>query len=282
MEIHVFLVVLMAALFHATWNAFVKLNGDRLLFMAVMMMGSGFLALFSLPLVALPLPESWSYILLSILIHQGYNFCLLGAYRYGDLSHVYPISRGSAPLIVAFVSVFVIGEALTRQGFWAVIIVGLGIMSLALTRNVNRLRDPWAITFALSTGAFIAGYTIVDGLGARLAGSGHSYAAWLLALEWIPITVFAVLTRGSTALPYVGRIWKPAALLGVANLAAYWAVIWAMTIAPIALVAALRETSIVFALIFGVVFLKEGLSLTRLASTMAILVGMVMLKISRS
>ena len=196
MDLIVFLVVILAALFHAIWNAFIKVNGDRLIFMAVLLAASGVGALITTPFLPLPAPESWPYIALSVLFHQGYTVFLLIAYRYGDLSHVYPLARGSAPLIVALFSI-------------------------------------------------------------------------------------VLLQRKARALPQIGRVWKPAVLMGLMSLAAYWAVIWAMTVAPIALVAALRETSIIFALLFGVVFLKERLSLARLAASFATLAGTILLKMSR-
>ena len=281
MSTAVFLAVIAAALLHAGWNALVKVDGDRLLFMAVMLSAGGTVALATVPFLPLPDPRSWPYILLSVLLHQGYSAFLLLAYRYGDLSHVYPLARGSAPLMVALVSVTLVGETLTPTGLLAVVIIGIGIMSLALTRGAQGLHDPWTVALALTTGCFIAGYTIVDGIGARYAGNAHSYAAWMLGLEWAPVTVFAFWKRRGRSLPHLRRIWKRAAVLGVMGLAAYWAVIWAMTVAPIALVAALRETSIIIVLVFGVVFLKERLSLTRLAATLATLLGTVLLKFSR-
>ncbi len=281
MEAYVFFVVLVAALFHATWNAFVKVDGDRLVFMAVMLAGSGIGALSTTPFLPLPAPESWPYIALSVLLHQGYTIFLLLAYRYGDLSHVYPLARGSAPLIVAFLSVTLVGEQLSHYNLLAVFIMAAGIMSLSFTRGAQNLRNPWAVFFALGTGLFIAGYTITDGVGARLADSAHSYSAWMLGLEGIPVVAFVLWKRKLRALPQINRIWKPAMLLGLISLAAYWTVIWAMTVAPIALVAALRETGIIFAVLFGVLFLKERLSLARLAATFITLTGVVLLKINR-
>lgn len=282
MEVHVFFLVLLAALCHATWNAFIKVDGDRLVFMAVMMATSGAVAISITPFVPLPAPESWPYIAFSLLLHNGYKVFLLLAYRYGDLSHVYPLARGSAPLIVAFLSVTLLGEQLTGAALLGIFIMGAGIMSLSFTRGAQGLRDPWAVFFALGTGLFIAGYTVTDGAGARLAGSAHSYSSWVLGLEVIPVVAFMLWRRGPHALPQIRRIWKPAVLMGLISLAAYWTVIWAMTVAPIALVAALRETSIIFVVLFGVLFLKERLSLARLAATFATLVGAVLLKTNRS
>lgn len=281
MEVHVFVLVLLAALCHATWNAFVKVDGDRLVFMAVMLATSGGAALGATPFLPLPALESWPYIALSILLHQGYTVFLLLAYRSGDFSHVYPLARGSAPLIVAFLSLTLLGEHLTRDALLAVLLIGAGIVSLSFTRGAQGLRDPWAVFFALGTGLFIAGYTVTDGAGARLAGNAHSYSAWALGLEGIPVAAFVLWKRRAYALPRIGRIWKPAVLMGLISLAAYWTVIWAMTVAPIALVAALRETSIVFGVLFGVLFLKERLSLARLAATFMTVAGAALLKLNR-
>jgi drug/metabolite transporter (DMT)-like permease len=282
MDLLVFLVVLVAAFFHATWNAFIKVDGDRLLFMAFLLASSGIGALVTLPFLPLPAPASWPYIVTSILLHQGYTVFLLLAYRVGDLSHVYPLARGSAPLVVALFSITLVGEHLSQLSLLAVVMMGAGIMSLSFTRGAQNLRNPRAVVFALGTGLFIAAYTLTDGLGARIAGSAHSYAAWMMALEWIPVVAYVLLKRKAQVLPQIGRVWKSAALMGLMSLAAYWAVIWAMTVAPIALVAALRETSIIFALLFGVVFLKERLNLARLAATFSTLAGIILLKMNRT
>ncbi len=282
METYVFVIVLLAALLHATWNAFIKADSNRLLFMAVMMAGGGFGALCTTLFLPIPNSESWPYIALSILLHQGYVIFLLLAYRYGDLSHVYPLARGSAPLIVAVFAVVLVSETLTPQALIAVIMMAVGIMSLSLTRGAQKLRDPWAVFFALGTGLFIAGYTLTDGIGVRLAGNAHSYSAWMIGLEWIPIAVYRLARLEKSDLPQINRIWRPAIVMGLMSTAAYWAVIWAMSVAPIALVAALRETSIIFAVLFGVLFLNERLSLTRLAATASTLAGAVLLKVGRT
>ena len=281
MALPVFFLVLLAALLHASWNAFVKQNGDRVLFMAVMMAGSGLAAFMIVPFLDAPARESWPYVATSVVLHIGYPLFLLTAYKFGDLSHVYPLARGSAPLIVALVSATVIGEALSAQSVFAVIIMAAGIMSLSLTRGAQNLWNPKAVFFALGTGIFIAAYTLTDGIGARLAGSAHSYAAWMMGLEGIPFLAVVLIRRGKRALPQIRNMWKTAVLMGLMSLAAYWSVIWAMTVAPIALVAAIRETSIIFALLFGVFFLKERLSLLKLASTFMTLFGVVLLKINR-
>lgn len=281
MDLPVFLIVLAAALFHATWNAFIEADGDRVAFMAVMVAWSGLGALVATPFLPVPDPQSWPYIALSVLLHQGYVICLLLAYRFGDLSHVYPLARGSAPLVVARVTITLIGEQLTRGALLAIVLIGLGIMSLSFARGAQKLRNPLVVAFALATGLLIAGYTVTDGMGARAAGNAHSYSAWMLGLEWIPVTAYVLFTRRKAALTQTRRTWTRAAVMGFMSLAAYWSVIWAMTVAPIALVAALRETSIVFAVLFGVVFVKERLDVARVAATFATLLGVVLLKTNR-
>ena len=151
----VFAMVLSAALLHAIWNALVKVHGDRLVVMAMITVSAGIISVFALPFVAFPAPAAWPYIWGSLILHNAYYLFLVMAYRYGDLSHVYPLARGSAPLIVAGLSVALVGESLTRQGFLSVGIISLGVMSLTLTRGASGFREPRAVLFALGTGCFI-------------------------------------------------------------------------------------------------------------------------------
>ena len=277
----VFAMVLGAALLHAVWNALVKVNGNRLIMVAIMMTSQAVIAILVLPFVEFPTPASWPYIWASTALHTAYFLFLVMAYRYGDLSHVYPIARGSAPLIVAVVSVAIVGETLSRQAALSVVLIALGIMSLTLTRGASGFREPKAILYALGTGVFIAGYTVVDGLGGRLADSAHSYIFWLNLFDGIPITILALYLRWGQIFVQVRTSWKPGVFSGIVSLVAYWIVIWAMTLAPMALVSAVRETSMVFAVLFGVLFLRERLNLVRLASTTITLVGAVILKMSK-
>ena len=279
MELHVFLIVLVAAVFHASWNTLIKADGDRALFMAAMLFFSGLGGLAAIPWTGLPHAESWPYMGMSILLHQGYFALLLMAYRVGDLSHVYPLSRGSAPLIVALVSTAIIGERLGFAGTVAVILIGVGIMGLSFTRGAQKLVNPPAVLFAFATGLFIAAYTVTDGLGARVSRDAHAYAVWLHALEWVPVVCWVFWTRRVDVVPGVARIWKPALAGGLMAFAAYWTVIWAMSVAPIALVAAVRETSIIFAVAMGVLLLNERLSLARLFGALTTLLGVGLLRL---
>lgn len=249
--------------------------------MAIMVMSQAAVALPVVPFVAFPTPESWPYIGVSAALSTAYGMFLINAYQYGDLSRVYPISRGTAPLIVAVISVVVVGETLSQQANLSVILIALGIMSLTLTRGGEGFREPRAMLFAVGTGLFIAGYTVVDGMGARLAESAHSYTFWLHLLNGIPITLLALHLRRGQILVSVRKSWKVGVLGGVISLLAYWIVIWAMTQAPIALVSAVRETGMVFAVLIGVFVLKERLDLARLASIGMTLIGTVTLKMSK-
>ena len=277
----VFAMVLGAALLHAAWNALVKVNADRLVLVAIMQASQIALALLVVPFVALPTAESWPYILASTALNTAYFLFLIGAYRYGDLSHVYPIARGVAPLIVAVLSVAVVGEVLNSQATLSVALIALGIMSLTLTHGAEGFRQPKAMLYAVGTGVFIAGYTVVDGMGARLAETAHSYTFWVHLLNGIPIVLLALYLRRGQVTQSLRSSWKLGALAGLVSLVAYWIVIWAMTQAPMAMVSAVRETSMVFAVLFGVFFLKERLNLARLASIGTTLIGTVMLKLSK-
>ena len=277
----VFVMVLGEALLHAAWNALVKVNADRLVMIAIMMMSQVGIAVLVVPFVAFPTPQAWPYIWASTVLNTAYCVFLINAYRHGDLSHVYPISRGSAPLIVAVISVAIVGETLSRQAGLSVVIIALGIMSLTLTRGAAGFKEPRAMLYALGTGVFIAGYTIVDGLGARLADSAHSYTFWVHLVNGIPIALIALYLRRGRILISVRQSWKVGVLGGMISLLAYWIVIWAMTQAPLALVSAVRETSMVFAVLLGVFVLRERLDLARLASIGTTLIGTVMLKLSR-
>jgi len=281
MDLTVFLAVLMAAGLHAVWNALVKGNKDKFVSMTAIVVGHAPLPLLVLPFVPLPDVESWPYIAAGVGLHLGYQFFLLFSYRIGDLTQVYPIARGSAPLIVASVSIGFLGVQLSALSLLAIAVIGCAIMSLVFVRSSAGLRNPGAAALALGTGCFIASYSLCDGLGARQAGTALGYYAWLTLIN---AALFAGIIR--TVRPGVIRRMVTdsrtiAIVGGGASFLAYAIVTWAFTQAPIALVTALRETSIIFALVIGVVFLKEPLNLMKVASTMATLIGVAMLRVSR-
>jgi drug/metabolite transporter (DMT)-like permease len=280
MPIEIFLLIVCAALVHAAWNALVKADPDRLTLWRVILTTQFILSLCLLPFVPIPALAAWPYLIGSALTNIGYVLFLTQAYRSGDLSHAYPLARGSAPLFVATVSVLFLGEQLALESQIAVLLIGLGITSLSLTRGAEGLRDLRMVGYALGTGGFIATYTLLDGLGARASGSAHGFVVWVsLVGSAAIVAVILLIQRGR---PVPSRRTRAAGI--VSGLLAYgvaWAVIWAMTVVPVPLVSALRETSIVFAVMIGVVVFKERLNLARLASIFTTLAGAALLKFSR-
>lgn len=282
MSTTVFVAVIGAALLHAAWNALVKGGADKALSMGAVVIGHIPIAIMALPFVPLPTVESLPYLFGGIVLHFGYQLFLLRSYQKGDLTQVYPIARGSAPLIVALFSVLVLGVHLEGLEILAISIIGLGIISLVLVRQNDGLRNSNAAALALTTGLFIASYSLVDGLGARIAGTSLGFYCWLaIGNGLLMITYLAVKSpKTLTAIPRGGL---PILVFGGgASFIAYALVTWAFTQAPIALVTALRETSIVFALLIGVFFLKESLNLVKVFSTFSTLLGAALLRYARS
>ncbi|MGJ8617470.1 MAG: EamA family transporter [Sulfitobacter sp.] len=282
MSLLVFTAVLCAALLHAVWNALVKGGADKRTNMACVILGHTPVALLVLCFVPLPAWESWPYLIGGMLCHFGYQVFLLGAYNKGDLTQVYPIARGSAPLIVAAVSVLGLGVVLAPLELLAVAIIALGLMSMALVRQSDGTRNLPAARLALITGCFIAAYSLIDGLGARVSGSPWGFYGILALMNafvfciYIAITTPQVLRRVFTTglrIFFIG---------GAASFVAFALVIWAFTQAPIALVTALRETSIVFALLIGVFFFRERMDLPKLIATFATLSGAALLRFAKS
>lgn len=281
MSLTVFAAVMGAALLHAAWNALIKGGNDKVLGMGALVLGHAPPMLVVLCFAPLPAPESYPYILAGIALHLGYQMFLIRAYRVGDLTQVYPIARGVAPLIVAVVSVGVLGVVLSGIEMLAIVIIGTGILSLALVRRADGVRNTQAAVLALVTGGFIASYSLVDGMGARVAGTALGFYAWLSVGNVILFALYLFCFNRPVlrAIPFAGR--RAFLLGGTASFVAYAIVTWAFTQAPIALVTALRETSIVFALLIGVVFLRERLDLVKVVSTMTTLLGAALLRLAK-
>ncbi|MFD0915705.1 EamA family transporter [Pseudahrensia aquimaris] len=282
MTLTVFLMVLLAAAIHASWNALVKSTGDKVVSMTAVTVGHAPLALLAMPFVPMPKIEALPYLIGSVFIHTGYQLALMLAYRLGDFTQVYPIARGSGPALVMLFSVFVLGIAFSAPQLAAVALVVAGIFCLALLRQTDGLRNPQAVGAALMTGCFIASYSVVDGLGARAAGSAVGYIAWMTTINAL---VFAIII-GIVNRPALKAVFtQPQAQRtfvfgGAGSVLAYVMVVWAMTQAPIALVTALRETSTVFALFLGVVFLKERLTIGKVVATVLVLSGVLLLRMN--
>ncbi len=273
------LAVLGAGLLHAGWNALLKSapGGDALLDTATVVAGSGAWGLVVLPLVGLPDASAWKYIAASTAIHWAYYVTLAHAYRTGDLSFAYPLMRGTAPLLAAALGIVFLREWPTPQVALGIVLICAGIVSIAFIRR--NPHPPAAALFAFANAAIIAVYTLVDGAGARASGNAASYVAWLTFLEAVPFLFWIRAHRGSGAVAYVARGWRRGIVGGAASLGAYAIVLWAMTRAPVAAVAALRETSVLFAALIGAVWLKEGFGLPRLAGAASVVAGVAALKL---
>ena len=266
--------VLGAALLHAAWNALVKGSEDKQLDTFAVAAGSGFLALLALPFVPLPASASWPWIAASAAVHILYFVFLAGAYRWGELSYVYPVMRGGGPMIVALTGGFAFGEVLQASEWLGVTLISAGILAFA-----SGAHDRRATLFALANAVVIGAYTLIDAMGARLSGAPVSYTFWFFVLNAVVISILGSVQRGSALPAYLRRRWLRALAGGACALGAYSIALWAMTRAPVALVAVLRETSVIFAAVIGAVAFKERLTRRRLAATGAVLAGLIALRI---
>jgi drug/metabolite transporter (DMT)-like permease len=279
MDTYVFIAVLAAAACHAGWNALLKLDLEPIVATAVVAVASGLVAAPFAAVAGLPDAPAWPYLVASVVIHIGYYAALAEAYRGGDLGHVYPIARGSAPLITAVLASLLIGEGPGGRGWAGVLLLAAGILLLAL--RGGRLGERFnsrAVAFALLTALTITAYTLVDGIGARLAGGATAYTAWLFVLSAAAMAVWGFARLGPRLGAELKANW-PVALTGaVLSTAAYAIAIWAMTVAPIALVAALRETSVLFATLLSTLLLREPWRVARIAATLMVLAGAALLR----
>lgn len=250
--------VLSAALAHAGWNALVKASGERGAIFSVLLLTGGVFGLIGAIILPPPAPEAWLYIVLSAIVHYGYYGFLLLAYRYGDLSHVYPLARGSAPLMVAGGAWVMAGEQLGVMGLAGLVLASAGIMSLAFENGLPRDHAAKAVFFAIGTGMLIATYTVVDGLGVRVSQAPVSYIAWLNLLEAIPISVWLLVRRPAGFTGLSGRSWRRGLVGGVLAMFAYGLVIYALSLGAMAHISALRETSVLFAALIGTLVLRES------------------------
>jgi drug/metabolite transporter (DMT)-like permease len=276
----VFFAVLAAALLHASWNAMVKGGADKRVTMAAVMLGHVPPAAIALLVVPAPAAESLPWLLAGTLAHLGYQIFLLGAYSKGDLSQVYPIARGLAPLVVISVSVAVLGERLSLLEGLAVGVIALGLMSMALLRGADGARNMEAVKLALMTGCFIATYSLIDGYGARVSGSPVGFYAYLGAGNVVLFALYLRLRHAGVMTTMATSARRVFFIGGTASFSAYAIVIWAFTQAPIALVTALRETSIVFAVLIGVVVFKERFTRAKVVAVAATVLGAVLLRIA--
>jgi drug/metabolite transporter (DMT)-like permease len=274
--------VLLSAVLHATWNAVVKAaHADRLTTQSLVIWTSCVAGAATVPFVPAPAPESWPFIALSTIVHTLYYVFLLLAYRDGELSRVYPIARGTAPLLVALLATVLVGEALSVAQSLGVVLVSLGIVSLTFERGLPKGSERRAIVAALLTGLTITAYTLIDGMGVRRSGSAIGYIAWLFAIEGIPFGVAALVLRGAPSLTAPAADWAKAIAGGLIATIGYGIAIWAMGQAAFAGVVSLRETSVVFGALIGAVFLGERFGPIRYVAAALVASGNLLLHLWR-
>ena len=267
------LAVLGAALLHASWNVLVKSGADKELETVNIAIGSGLVALVVALFLPAPARESWPWVAGSAAVHILYFVFLAGAYRWGDLSYTYPVMRGGGPMIVALVGALVLGEVLPLHATIGVLCICAGVLGFASGKHDRR-----ATAFALGNAVVIAAYTLVDGKGVRLSEAPASYTLWFFVANGVVIAIYGWLRRGRAVNAHFAATWRRALVGGSCAVAAYGIALWAMTRAPIAIVAVLRETSVIFGAAIAAVVLKEKFTRRRLAATGAVMVGLVALK----
>lgn len=281
LETGVLMLVLLAAFLHASWNALVKAGGDRLVMTTLVMVGPAPLSIAALFVLPPLLPEAIPFLIASTLIHYVYYGLMISAYRHGDLSQVYPVSRGAAPALVAMAAWAVAGEPLTTGELVGVFVVSIGIMSLAWRGRAVPWRDgeAQAIGFAMLNGLAIASYLIVDGLGVRSAGNAITYICWLFVLEALPLLGFTLWRRRgrirAAFRPHLRNGLAGGMIAGIS----YGITLWALSLGPMAHIVALRETSVLMGAALGALVLKERFGQRRIASAGLVATGAVLLNL---
>lgn len=275
----VFTAVIIASMFHATWNGMVKKHSNKVTALSAIILGHVPISIIAVIILPMPSFDSLPYIIVSAFIHQGYNWFLLKSYSVGDLTKVYPIARGFGPIIATIISIFFLGLIISKASILSISLVCAGILIISLFgyKTINNLN---IIKYSLITGFFIGLYTVIDGYGARVSLSAISYMSWgfILSAMLFPIllkinkydNIFRNIINDGKAIFWIG---------GSISYLVYGVVIWGFTKAPIPMVSALRESSIVFVIFIGIFFLDEKINLAKIISIILIFFGVIGLKI---
>jgi drug/metabolite transporter (DMT)-like permease len=272
--------VLAGALLHAIWNVLVRAASDKFLNTALIVAGAGAVTAGWLPFAPAPAVESWPYLAASVFVHVAYFSFVALSYRDADLSFVYPLMRGSAPALSAVVVALLVHESPSPIGWVGVLLVSAGILLLAgdSWRSGSLRLAPTVV--ALANGGVIVTYTLIDGVGVRLSGHPVSYTGWMFFLTAFPLLIASFALQGRKAARNIRLNWGKGLVGGACTLSSYALALWAMTHAPIALVAALRETSVVFGTLIAAGFLRERVSPMRYLSILIITAGAIAIKVS--
>jgi drug/metabolite transporter (DMT)-like permease len=276
----VFVAVLFAAACHAGWNALIKVGLDPLPATTLIAIGSAVVGFVCLPLAGMPAAAAWPWLIASALIHLFYFAALIESYRTGDLGQVYPIARGSAPLMTAAASAAFVGEELSIASWSGIAVLAAGVLLLSARggRSLATI-DRRAVGFALATALTICAYSVVDGVGARISRNPESYVLWLFIGNALLLTPYAIRRDGGKLLPAIRRYWLRGLAGGALSAISYGIALWALTLAPIAVVATLRETSVLFGAGIAVVWLKEPMRTARIVAALLIVAGLALIRL---
>ena len=280
MQWGVVLLILFAAVLHAGWNILIKSESDSARTTMLIVAGSAIIGIVLLPFLPLPVRPSWPYLGASVVIHVVYFSFLLLAYEKGELSLVYPLMRGLPPLLTAIGAAILLNEALSWRGWSGILLVSGGALMLSADFRFSKGFAMAPVALALLNAIVIVVYTLVDARGARLSGSAFSYTGWMLLFLALLFFVAVAVVEGRQVFYRMAKDWKKSVLGGGCTFASYGIALWAMTLSPVALVAALRETSILFGTIFSVFILKERITRIRGLSVLLIAAGAVAIKMS--
>ena len=273
----IFAIVLFSAALHATWNILVKRASDKLLMMIAVTGSAGLLSLLCLPFVPAPNADSWIFIAASAVASVLYFLMVAETYRVAEMSLAYPVMRGTAPLIVALAGGPLFGEYLSATAWFAIAIISAGIFSMAVGKPAHGAKG---LMRALLTAAVIAACTLIDAEGARRSQSAAAYTLWIFALTGLVLGAWAATARRELFPAFLKQNWRLSLVAGAGALCSYGTALWAMTMAPVALVAALRETAVLFGAALSWLVLKERIGRSRLAAILIIALGAIMLRIS--
>ena len=278
MDTNVFLIVLLATFMHAVWNGMVKNHPDKAVAVSAIVFGHIPLAIVAIIFLPAPTIDCIPYIVASAIVHQGYQWYLLSAYKIGDLTKVYPIARGFGPLVATLISILVLGLFLKSLVILSILLICFGIMILGLldkeSKNVKVLQ------LSLFTGFFIGLYSLIDGYGARASLSPIAYMSWSFILSAALFPIVLKIKNHKNIFQNVFNNGKQVFWIGgTLSYIIYTIVVWAFTKAPIPMVGALRESSIFFSIFIGYFFLKEKITPTKIFSIILILAGVIGLKL---
>jgi len=278
MPLTVFFAVILAALLHAIWNAMVKKGDDKYISLTAIVLGHvpiSIVIIFFTPMLTF---QSIPYIFISAIFLSGYEWCLLSAYRLGDYTKVYPIARGTAPIFIVTLSLLLFDISISKLELMGILVISFGIIILGF-QNTKKFKNYSATVYALCTGLFISCYSISDGYGGRVSASPLNYTAWLMILNAVIFSILLIIMNKPRTVKMVLSEGKKIFFIGgTLSFIVYATVVWAFTQAPVPLVAALRETSIIFALLIGSLFLKEKFTFFKTTAVLTIFFGVILLK----